>query len=196
MAPPYCRGSSSIAPGARPYRPFLATGVNVLSTARLVLRRLTTEDAQFIFELLNDPDFLRFVGDKGVRSLDHAREYILSGPVASYAQHGFGLWLVELKDSNIPVGMCGLLKRDALDDVDIGFAFLHPYRSNGYAFESASAVVEYARHTLGLRRIVAIADRDNAGSLRVLEKIGMTFDRIIQLSDDSTPIHLLVLSPD
>lgn len=170
--------------------------MNVLSTERLILRRLTTGDAKFIFELLNDPDFLRFIGDKGVRSLDDARGYILSGPVASYAQHGFGLWLVELKGSNTPVGICGLLKRESLDDVDIGFAFLPPYRSNGYAFESASAVVEYGRHKLGLGRIVAITDPDNASSLRVLEKIGMTFDRMIRLSDDSAPIRLLVSLPD
>jgi [ribosomal protein S5]-alanine N-acetyltransferase len=170
--------------------------VSVLSTERLTLRRLTTGDAEFIFELLNDPDFLRFIGDKGVRSLDDARGYILSGPVASYEQHGFGLWLVALRGSNTPVGMCGLLKRDALDDVDIGFAFLPPFRSSGYAFESASAVMEYARHTLGLRRIVAITDPDNAGSLRVLKKIGMTFDRMIRLSEDSAPIRLLVSSPD
>ena len=196
MAPPYCRGSSGIVRGTRPYRPILATAVNVLSTERLILRRLKTEDAEFIFGLLNDPDFLRFIGDKGVRSLDDARGYILSGPVASYAQHGFGLWLAELKGSNTPVGICGLLKREVLDDVDIGFAFLPPYRSSGYAFESASAVVEYARRTLGLRRIVAIVDPDNTGSLRVLEKIGMTFDRMIRLSDDSAPIRLLVSSPD
>ncbi len=126
MAPQHCRGSSGVVPGTWPYRPLLATDVNVLSTERLILRRLTTGDAEFIFELLNDPDFLRFIGDKGVRSLDDARGYILSGPVASYAQHGFGLWLVELKGSNTPVGICGLLKRDALDDVDIGFAFLPP----------------------------------------------------------------------
>ena len=194
MAPPYCRGSPGVVPGTRPYRPLLATHVNVLSTERLILRRLTTGDAEFIFELLNDPAFLRFIGDKGVRSLDDARQYILSGPVASYEQHGFGLWLVELKGANTAVGICGLLKREALADVDIGFAFLPRYRSSGYALESAAAVLEYSRNSLGLERVVAITDPDNVASLRVLEKIGMSFDRMIRLSEDGPDIRLLVSS--
>ena len=196
MAPPYCRGSSGGVPGTWPDRPLLATDVNVLSTERLILRRLTTGDAEFIFELLNDPDFLRFVGDKGVRTLDDARQYILSGPVASYEQHGFGLWLVELKGGNTAVGICGLLKREALADVDIGFAFLPRHRSSGYALESAAAVLEYSRNSLGLERVVAITDPDNVASLRVLEKIGMSFDRMIRLSEGGPDIRLLVSSRD
>jgi RimJ/RimL family protein N-acetyltransferase len=168
--------------------------VSLLTTERLNLRRMTVEDAEFILQLLNDPAFLRFVGDKGVRTVDDARQYLLTGPLASYERHGFGLWLVELKGSNTPVGMCGLLKREALDDVDIGFAFLPQYRSQGYAYESAAAVLDYGRGKLGLERIVAIADEDNAGSLRVLEKIGMTFDRMIRLSDEAPPIRLLTSS--
>jgi RimJ/RimL family protein N-acetyltransferase len=101
----------------------------------------------------------------------------------SYERHGFGLWLVEIKGSTAAAGMCGLLKRDYLDEVDIGFAFLPRYRSKGYAFESAAAVMDYAWSVLGLKRVVAIADGDNAGSLRVLEKIGMSFDRMIKLPD-------------
>jgi RimJ/RimL family protein N-acetyltransferase len=165
--------------------------MNVLETKRLSLRRLSPEDAEFIVELLNDASFIRFIGDKGVRTTDEARQYILTGPMDSYERHGFGLWLVELKGSRIPVGICGLLKRDTLSDVDIGFAFLPRYRSMGYAFESAAAVMDYGRNVLGLRRVVAITDDDNAGSLRVLEKIGMTFDRRIRLSDDGPEIRLL-----
>ncbi len=194
MAPPYCRGSSGGVPETWPYRSLLATDVNVLSTERLILRRLSTGDAEFIFELLNDPAFLRFIGDKGVRSLDDARQYILSGPVASYEQHGFGLWLVELKGTSTAVGICGLLKREVLADVDIGFAFLPRYRSSGYALESAAAVLEYSRNSLGLRRVVAITDPDNVASLRVLEKIGMSYDRMIRLSEDGPDIRLLVSS--
>jgi [ribosomal protein S5]-alanine N-acetyltransferase len=168
--------------------------VNVLSTPRLSLRRLTEEDAEFILELLNDPDFVRFIGDKGLRDLDDARGYILTGPVASYAQHGFGLWLVELKSVNTPVGICGLLKRESLPDVDLGFAFLPRYRAQGYARESAAAVLEYGRAVLGLERIVAIVDPGNAGSLRLLEKIGMSFDRTVRLSEDGPDIRLLARS--
>jgi RimJ/RimL family protein N-acetyltransferase len=152
---------------------------------------MSLDDAEFIVELLNDTSFLRFIGDKGVRTADDARQYILTGPMDSYERNGFGLWLVELKGSNTPVGMCGLLKRETLTDVDIGFAFLPRYRSHGYAFESAAAVMAYGRNVLGLRRIVAITNEDNASSIRVLEKIGMRFDRMIRLSKDGPEIRLL-----
>lgn len=165
--------------------------MRILETERLNLRTITPEDAEFMLELLNDPSFLRFVGDKGVRNAEDARQYILNGPVASYARYGFGLWLVELKSSNLPIGMCGLLKRETLTDVDIGFAFLPQFRSRGYAFESAAAVMHYGKSLLGLKRIVAIADRDNADSIRLLEKIGMGFERMIRLSEDDTEIQLL-----
>jgi RimJ/RimL family protein N-acetyltransferase len=165
--------------------------MTVLETKRLSLRRLSPEDAEFILELLNDASFMRFIGDKGVRTTEDARQYILTGPMESYERHGFGLWLVEPKGSGAPAGMCGFLKRDSLSDVDIGFAFLPRYRSMGYAVESAAAVMNYGRSVLGLRRIVAITDDDNAGSIRVLEKIGMTFDRRVRLSDDGPEIRLL-----
>jgi RimJ/RimL family protein N-acetyltransferase len=165
--------------------------VSVLQTERLNLRRMSPHDAEFIVELLNDASFLRFVGDKGVRTTEDARQYILTGPMDSYERHGFGLWLVELKDSKVPIGICGLLKRDTLSDVDIGFAVLPQYRSQGYAFESAAAVMDYGRNVLGLGRVVAITNEDNTGSIRVLEKIGMSFDRMIRLSDDGPEIRLL-----
>jgi RimJ/RimL family protein N-acetyltransferase len=164
----------------------------VLETARLQLRRMTLDDTDLILSLLNDADFIKFIGDKGVRTPEDAREYIRSGPLASYDLNGFGLWLVELIDSRTAVGMCGLLKRPALDDVDLGFAFLPQYRSQGYAFEAAAAVLSYGREMLGLGRIVAIANSDNAVSIRVLEKIGMKFDRMIRLSEDDAEIKLLV----
>ena len=165
--------------------------MNVLQTERLNLRRMSLDDAEFIVELLNDPAFLRFIGDKGVRTTEDARQYILTGPVDSYERHGFGLWLVELKDSETPIGICGLLKRETLSDVDIGFAFLPQYRSKGYAFESAAAVMRYGRNVLGLRRVVAITNEENIDSLRVLEKIGMSFDRMIRLSEEGPEIRLL-----
>lgn len=163
----------------------------VLHTERLSLRLMSLDDAEFIVELLNDPAFLHFIGDKGVRTADDARHYISTGPADSYARHGFGLWVVELKGSGPPIGMCGLLKRESLNDVDIGFAFLPRYRSRGYAFESAAAVMDYARTVLGLGRIVAITNDDNTGSQRVLEKIGMRYDRMIRLSDDGPEIRLM-----
>ena len=111
-----------------------------LQTQRLLLRRFTVDDAEFILTLLNEPSFLRYIGDKKVRNLDDARQYILNGPVASYEQNGFGLCLVELRESHTPIGMCGLLKRAELSDPDIGFALLPDFWNKGFAFEAATAV--------------------------------------------------------
>jgi ribosomal-protein-alanine N-acetyltransferase len=160
--------------------------MQILETERLVLRRLTPEDAPFILELLNDPLFLRFVGDKGVRTRDEAEAYLRQGPMASYAKHGFGLYLVALKDGGAPIGMCGLLKRDVLDDVDIGFAYLPQFAGKGYAIEAARATVHYAHTTLGLRRVVAITAPDNEASQNVLKKLGLRYEKTLKLPAYST----------
>src|SRR5262245_8975490 len=152
-----------------------------METPRLILRRLELGDAPFILELLNDPSFLRYIGDKGVRNLDDAREYIRTGPMASYERFGFGLFLTALREGGVPIGICGLLKRDSLEDVDVGFAFLPQYWSKGYAFESASAVLAYGRQELGLGRIVAITNPDNTASMRLLGKLGLQFESLIRL---------------
>jgi len=164
--------------------------MRILETARLELRRLTPEDAPFILELLNDPLFLRFVGDKGVRTLDDARAYLANGPIASYAQHGFGLFLVSRKDDGAPLGMCGLLKRPVLEDVDVGFGFLTRHGGFGYATEAAAATLHYGRTVLGLKRIVAITAPDNTASGHVLEKIGLRFERVLSLPGYQTPSRL------
>ena len=164
--------------------------MTVLQTARLVLRRLSADDAEFILELLNQPSFLQYIGDKGVRNNDDAINYIQTGPVASYERFGFGLYLVELKDTAVPIGICGLLKRDTLPDVDVGFAFLPDYWSRGYAFEAAAAVMNYGKEVLGLRRIVAITSLDNEASIRLLEKIGLKFERLIKLGEDQREVRL------
>jgi len=165
--------------------------MSVIESARLSLRRMAPTDAAFIVELLNDPAFIENIGDRRVRTLDDARAYIENGPAASYRRHGFGLWLVELRETGEPIGICGLLKRDALEDVDIGFAFLPAFRSRGFATESAAAVKTWARDTLGLPRLVAIANPGNAKSIHVLEKIGFTFERMVRISEDEPELRLL-----
>ena len=152
--------------------------MSLLETQRLIIRELNVDDAQFILTLLNEPSFLRYIGDKKVRNLDDARRYILDGPVASYERHGFGLFRVELKDSHIPIGMCGLLKREELPDPDIGFAFLPDFWNRGYAFEAAAAVLNYARQRLKLDRILAIVNPDNDASIKLLQKLGFKFERM------------------
>jgi RimJ/RimL family protein N-acetyltransferase len=165
----------------------------VLETARLRLRQLSAADAAFMVELLNDPGFLRNIGDRGVRTLEQAHEYILAGPAASYAQHGFGLNLVESKQTGAGVGMCGLLRRDSHPDVEVGFAFLPAARGQHFAFESARAVVDFGMRSLQLARIVALTAPDNVASMRVLEKLGFRFDRMVQWTDPERGSRLFVL---
>jgi len=167
--------------------------VIVLETDRLVLRHLTLNDAPFIVELLSEPSFLRFIGDRGVRSQQDARRYIMQGPIASYLKHGFGLYLVFLKETGDPIGICGLLKRDSLEDPDVGFAFLPAHWRQGYALESASAVLKYGRESLGLRRMVAITSPDNAASIGVLEKLGLKFEAVVRLEGDAKEVRLFAM---
>lgn len=145
----------------------------VIETERLALRELTLDDAPFILGLLNDRDFIRHIGDKGVRSLEDARRYLRDGPLASYARFGYGLWLAERRADGAALGMCGLVRRDTLPHADIGYALLPAYRAAGYASEAAAAVKDHAFGALGLPRLLAIVSPANPGSARVLEKIGL-----------------------
>ena len=166
---------------------------SVIKTARLDLRELDFGDAEFIVELLNEAAFIRFIGDKGVRTLSDARDYIQQGPMDSYARNGFGLYAACLH-AGTPIGICGLVKRDGLHDPDVGFAFLSRYRSLGYAVESAAAVLAHARDSLRIKRVVAITSPDNWSSIAVLEKIGLKFERMIRLVDHSPELKLFGLA--
>jgi len=155
----------------------------VLTTERLEIDRFTSGDADFALELVNGPSFLRFIGDKGVRSLDDARAYLRDGPLASYERHGHGLWRVSLGDGGVPIGMCGLLRREAVEDPDIGFAFLPAYWGKGYALEAARAVIAYGRDVLELPRIVAFTAVANERSARLLEQLGLRAEELVHLAD-------------
>lgn len=155
--------------------------MQILETERLTLRQLSAGDAEFIRELLNEPAFLRNIGDRGVRTIGDARQYIQDGPVASYARFGFGMYRVGLKGEDVPIGLCGLVKRDVLEDVDVGFAFLSRYWFKGYAFESASAVMTYAREVLLIERIVAVVAPHNEASMNVLRKLGLKLTGTVRL---------------
>ncbi len=165
-----------------------------LETPRLALRELALADAGFILRLVNEPAWRRFIGDPGVRSLDGARAYV-ERVRGSYARHGFGLWRVELKDGGTPVGLAGLLKREALDDVDVGFAFLEEHRGRGYATEAAGAVLAHGRRAFGLERVVAVASPGNAASIRVLEKLGFRFERMVALQPGGDEVQLYARPP-
>jgi RimJ/RimL family protein N-acetyltransferase len=163
----------------------------VCETGRLRLRRLSTDDAAFALELLNDPDYIRNIADRGARTLEDAARYILTGPVASYEQFGFGLYLVELKQPARPIGMCGLLRRDYHPDIEIGYAFLPAGRGRGYVVEAAEAALKTAPPTR-LNRVVAVTTVDNQPSIRVLERLGFRFERMVYLMGHTGPRRFFV----
>ena len=156
----------------------------IVETPRLNIRELTVDDAEFVFGLVNEPSFLANIGDKGVRNLEDARQFILEGPWASHREQGYGQFLVELKEGGDQIGVCGLLYREALDVSDIGCAFMPQYWRRGYAFEAACAVMEYGRSTLGIEKIVGLTSEENVASIKALEKLGMSFERMVKMSNN------------
>lgn len=166
-----------------------------MQTERLDITPLDLQDAGFILELVNDAQWLAFIGDKGVHTLDDARHYLRTGPLAMYAQHGFGLWRVSLRATGEALGLCGLVRREGLDDVDIGFAFLPAHRGQGYALEAARAVLAHGFGPLGLPRIVAITLPHNQRSRQLLEKLGMTLQRTLRLPTDGPEKLLYAAEP-
>ena len=155
--------------------------VKILETERLILRELrTADDAEFVYELLNTPKFIKYIGDRGVRSSDEAAGFIENRYRLSYLNNGFGLYVVEQKSDNVAVGLCGFVKRNTLPWPDIGFAFLPKFEGLGYGFESAEAMMKYGRDTLGFTRVLAITSLDNAASGRLLKKLGFTFEQLIE----------------
>jgi RimJ/RimL family protein N-acetyltransferase len=162
----------------------------VIETDRLTLRRFVVDDAPFALTLVNDPFFKQFIGDKGVRTEDDARAYLQSGPLASYAQFGFGLFLVARKADGAEIGMCGLLKRPTLEDVDLGYAFLPTFWHQGYAREAAAATLTYGTRVFGLTRVVAITTPENAASIRVLLDLGFVLQGLAQIGDKTEALHL------
>lgn len=162
----------------------------LIETQRLQLCQFCSEDAKFIVSLVNDPGWLRFIGDRGIHTTAEAEAYLREGPMASYAANGFGLYLVRRKADHLRLGMCGLVKRPSLPHVDIGFAFLSLYTGHGYALEAATAVLNYAHFDLNLRPIVAITAPNNHRSIRLLEKLGLEYQGLISLDEKSPKVKL------
>ena len=150
---------------------------SILETERLSLREFNTTDATFIIQLLNSKGWLKFIGDRHIKTIEQAENYLTNGPMKSYSVNGFGLSMVELKNTHTPIGMCGLIKRDNLPDIDIGFAFLEEFMGNGYAFEIAQATINFAKESLKKETILAITLPTNVRSINLLKKIGMKFEK-------------------
>ncbi len=164
--------------------------MNIIETERLILREFTVNDAKFLIELLNTPTWLQFIGNRGVNYIEDAEAYIIEKFISNYQKLGFGFYLVALKEENIAIGMCGLVKRNTLEDIDIGFAFLPNYEKKGYAFEAAFATLNYAKTTLKIKRIVAITTEENVNSIQLLNKIGLNFEKMIDLATDDRDLML------
>jgi len=167
---------------------------NILETERLLLRQFTLDDSTFILKLLNTDTWVRFIGDRKIKSIEDARQYLLNGPIKSYQVNGFGLSLVALKDSGEPIGMCGILKRDTLNAPDIGYALLPDYEGQGYAFEIAKATVTYALQTLHMPQILAITKADNERSVKLLHKLDFRFEKMLKLNVDGEELMLFAAS--
>ncbi len=161
-----------------------------ISTNRLQLTEITFEDAPFIIELLNSPDWLQFIGDRNVKTVDEANAYIQRSYVHFYKKYGFGMYKMVLSETNQPIGMCGLVKRDYLEHHDIGFAILPAYQRKGYTYEAAAAIMKYASQTLKLHPILAFTNRDNIASQSLLVKIGLQFEKYIKIPNDEEILML------
>jgi RimJ/RimL family protein N-acetyltransferase len=168
--------------------------MKIIETKRLVLRHMKTEDAKFMLELLNEPAWIKYIGDRGIRTIDEAKKYIEDGPMTMYEEKGFGLYLVELKESETPIGICGLIQRDFLKDVDLGFAIHSKYWGNGYACEATQATLIYGNEVLGFQRIAGFTSLDNEKSANLLLKLGMTEEGNIKFASTSEDVRLFTIN--
>ena len=158
--------------------------MKILETDRLIIREVQADvDAGFMLELLNSPKFIRFIGDRNVRTLDNSLDFIRTRYRKSYEDHGYGLYSVDLKPDNLQTGICGFVRRDTLPAPDLGFAFLPEHEGKGYGFESASALMSYGREKLGFTELLAITSLDNEVSERLLLKLGFVFEGIKETPD-------------
>ena len=168
--------------------------MKVLETSRLIISRFAIADAPFMLALLNSPGWLKYIGDRGIRTEKEAEGYLQRVPILSYNTHNFGLYRVNRKEDNLPIGTCGLLKRDTLPDVDIGFAFLPEFNGFGYASEAAKAVIDYEHRKHKLKRLAAITLPENTSSRKLLQKLGMKYERDVQLTPDDDVLMLYAIN--
>lgn len=162
----------------------LHDGGVIIESERLRLRHYTLDDTGFIINLLNQSSFIENIGDRGIRTKADAEQYLQKSILDSYQKHGFGLSMVELKDSEKPIGMCGILKRDGLEFPDLGYAFLPEYCGQGYAFEIADKLMKSVEELYGLKRVLAITSSDNSNSIHLLEKTGFKFEGMVKAVED------------
>jgi RimJ/RimL family protein N-acetyltransferase len=167
---------------------------SLLATKRLFLSEFDINDAPFLFQLMNDPDWILNIGDREINSIEDAEKFISNKFFKSYKENGFGFYMIRLLENNSPIGICGLINRQGLKHVDIGYALLPRFRGKGYAFEATESLYEYGHNKLKIDVIVAIVNSDNNKSIALLEKLGLHFEKMITLPNDTKEIKLF--SPD
>ena len=168
----------------------------IIHTERLTLREFRAGDEEFVVRLVNTPGWLQFIGDRNIKNNDDAQNYLMSGPITSYVRFGFGLYLVQINETGKSIGMCGLIKRDAFEDADIGFAFLPEEAGKGYAYEAALATIKYAKEQLGLNRIIAITNINNERSINLLKKLGLHYEKKVWMQDENEELLLFANEPE
>ena len=166
--------------------------MSIIETERLILREVEAGDGEFMLDLLNQPSFIKYIGDRNVRTVEAARDFIENRYRESYRVNGYGLWAVEAKETGAALGICGFVKRDTLPDADIGFAFLPQFAGKGFALEAAVGTMKYGAEILNFKRVLAITSQDNEKSGRLLEKLGFAFEELIKLGDDAEELKLFV----
>lgn len=165
-------------------------GELIFETERLGLHKFTPDHAAFVLQLLNSPDYLKYIGDKGVRTEADARKYIMGGPMLAMEQYGYGFSVVYLKEQQLAIGGCGLINREGLTSPDIGFAFLPGFIGRGFGYEIAKATLDYAKLELHLPRVLGITLPENLPSIGLLKKIGLEYQRRLHLPGDKHELML------
>lgn len=162
----------------------------IFETARLTLRPLTADDAQFMVRMWTDPQVYRFIG--GAKTPDETRHKIQEA-ISHQNLHGYARWAVTLKTTGELIGLCGPMNKrlDAVEEIELGYAFPQIHWGFGYATEAARASVVQCLQGLGFTRVVAIVHPGNLPSIRVIVKIGMHFER--SLKWDTGPANLYVI---
>lgn len=164
--------------------------MTILSTDRLLISEITLDDAAFILKLMNDKDWIKNIGDRGIRTIEDAEEYIRTRFLKTYTESDLGFYGLVLKNSRQIIGVAGLIDRDGIDHVDIGYGILPEYRGKGYAFEATKAVYDYGYNELKLKKIVAIVNPENPSSINLLSKLGLEFEKMVRLPDEEIDIML------
>jgi ribosomal-protein-alanine N-acetyltransferase len=166
----------------------------LIETERLTMRRITPHDADLMLAVWNDPAFVRYVGDRGIRTIEQAAKAIEEGAMRLFSEHGFGPYRMALKTDDTAVGICGIFAREGMDEPDLGFSVLPEFCKRGFAYESAVAVIRHARVDLKLPRLTAIVSPENAASVGLIEKLGLQFERMIRLPGENSDISLYAVS--